>query len=495
MTTGSISRNEVWTHAPDGFAIREWFYRSWSGADSPSVFVKAPKMYTTAVRDFRYKIVKIRKLVPVTRYKYRVVSQSVALQPNRKIRFFIDSSGRRRAVHPSDLQQNAYSRIRTRVPYTKYIKRTFRTLIKVPGSNFYKKRIFPPLPKRLTRRDPHPYTLNLKSCTEDWFEVGAVGSSWTFRSYFHEPPSFGVSSYWTADDDTKLVDKIHDRIAGNNFHAGVALAEVDKTFSMIGDHARRISRSLKLISSGNVLGAINSLRSYSPSSRKAIDNLRSSKKQARSASGSYLEYTYGVQPLLQDVSEGAAFLGFQAGNPATSAVSASRSAQGQDYFLIRHPWYSLGSNGSYVYVTYKLRISKRIKCRLFEVDTVKLLGLTDISSIAWERLPYSFVADWFVPIGTFLRQLNLARSIQGLFITSFRVVTESGSIGIHNVGGDRFYFTRRANAYEFKRVFFQRTVSNNLPVPQPRLRPIGRSASGRHCLNAVALLTQLFTRR
>lgn len=124
------------------------------------------------------------------------------------------------------------------------------------------------------------------------------------------------------------------------------------------------------------------------------------------------------------------------------------------------------------------------------VDNSKVLDLarwTSLNpiSIGWELMPFSFVVDWFVDVGSYLREAETAllygRAFTGGFVSTYR---ESKGTG-----------TRISLPYGFsvfdgevKRVQFNRTVLNSFPFPQkPKLN---FSLSSGRLLNAAGLLSQ-----
>lgn len=135
-----------------------------------------------------------------------------------------------------------------------------------------------------------------------------------------------------------------------------------------------------------------------------------------------------------------------------------------------------------------------------EVDTVKLSGLTDPASIVWERIPYSFVVDWFLPIGNFLQSRALAQAVKGTFVrTATRRLKASGATikesYIRSLTPNQLLQTQEISALGaavFKYITVERTVLSGLSPPPPQMRKIGDAMSWKRTANAVALLAQRF---
>lgn len=106
-----------------------------------------------------------------------------------------------------------------------------------------------------------------------------------------------------------------------------------------------------------------------------------------------------------------------------------------------------------------------------------------MESVAWELTPWSFVVDWFIPIGDWLTARGHAQGLKGTFITSDK------KTGVANTPTGDFTL----NQYTwispcYRHIVFDRTISFVLGVPMPTLKPLAKAASWRHCANAVALL-------
>jgi len=168
------------------------------------------------------------------------------------------------------------------------------------------------------------------------------------------------------------------------------------------------------------------------------------------------------------VHDGAAFLAHHLNTPLQHVVKVRRSVKQVGF----QPDWLHSSN----------RVTVNLKAILREVDVPQLAGLQDPASVAWELLPWSFVVDWFIPIGNWLECRGLASSLTGTFVISTK-----------NIGECRHF--KKGGSYpmespmEYRKILtFDREISTSLSVPVPSLKPLGKALSWRHCENAVALL-------
>jgi hypothetical protein len=136
----------------------------------------------------------------------------------------------------------------------------------------------------------------------------------------------------------------------------------------------------------------------------------------------------------------------------------------------------------------KLRLDFRVRNE--KAANFSQLGLTNPFEIAWELVPFSFVADWFVPIGDYLAALDIglwAEFLGGTRTDFYRVRETVKSY----TNGTPTNVTRATLGHQYEWVKVERsTISSYLPVPPIPSFDLGlkRMTSG------VALLTQLVSR-
>lgn len=324
---------------------------------------------------------------------------------------------------------------------------------------------------------PHPYSTTGVSYNDPVIlvreyptQVPVTQSS--YRSTYSEPTFTGS---WGPDDDIALLGKLREAIAGSDFNAAVFLAEGREALNLIASSATKIAKSIMFARKGNFNEAMAALAG----SRSLKTGRRI--KQRDVAASNWLEVQYGWTPLLKDAESGAQFLGTVLNAPLTWEVRARKK------FVhgVTNP------AGAYTSFPSAVAITKgQIIATLTEVDKIALAGLYDPLSVIWEKTPYSFVVDWFLPIGQYLSARGLIQSIKGTFVTTKKFDFRSGapvwigsSPNFYCVGGDLGSFT-------LKRWNFSRSVSDSLSVPMPSLKGFNQAASWRHCTSAIALLTQ-----
>jgi hypothetical protein len=125
-----------------------------------------------------------------------------------------------------------------------------------------------------------------------------------------------------------------------------------------------------------------------------------------------------------------------------------------------------------------------------ELATVKEMGLLNPLSLAWELLPYSFVADWFVPIGGYLNTLDATIGLS--FWKGYRshkfegtvsdIVSGTGSNLLYRWGGMARGSKSVVSVVRVKLIEFP-----SLPFPSFK-----NPFSITHALNAVALVRVAF---
>lgn len=116
----------------------------------------------------------------------------------------------------------------------------------------------------------------------------------------------------------------------------------------------------------------------------------------------WLEFQYGWKPLLQDVFGAAELLAQHSQERYVTASSSSATAKQLTVTSTKTPS---------PYESLQLTVTKCKMKSSYVLDSASRAGLaqTGISNpalLAWELLPYSFVVDWFLPVGNYLQALD-----------------------------------------------------------------------------------------
>jgi hypothetical protein len=293
----------------------------------------------------------------------------------------------------------------------------------------------------------------------------------------------GATHHWDANDDIKLIAKIGHKLQGEEFNLAVFLGEGKESLATIVDSAVRIRKALSALRSGNPVKAFDALLGGRPdekkfSKRKPKEVLNIDRRRVTETwfSNNWLQLQYGWKPLLNDVYGAAGHLAYMQNRPQTLKYRVSRSVPGE-----------LTSFSPSIKCLGEAYTRKGYIAKLTHVDEIGLVGLTDPASLAWELLPYSFVVDWFIPVGNYLQQKQLSRSISGTYVLSEkRFLKCTGLVGLGNQN-----FTSADLNYEL--TFFTRTVLSSLPVPTPVFKGLDKVVGWAHATNSVALLVNFFS--
>lgn len=273
------------------------------------------------------------------------------------------------------------------------------------------------------------------------------------------------------------------------------IAERKQTLSMIADNATRIANAIRAVRRGDIGSAVASLGGGSPS-RRIRRNLRANRgTSARQVSQNWLQLQYGWLPLLSDVDGLAKQLASD--RPTYADIRAEGSATLRDsYQLINIPAdkYNFGQE---VTIDQKVTV-KQVAYFQIKAETTALagqLGLTNPLALAWELVPYSFVVDWFLPIGNYLQSLDATAGCQ---FTDGSVTTVTETIVTWRWFGDGSadpgFGTRRdwhqSMNYTVKEKVLSIDRSKMSSFPSPMLPDVKNPLSWRHAANALALLRQ-----
>lgn len=284
---------------------------------------------------------------------------------------------------------------------------------------------------------------------------------------------------WLGNDTLRLYGKLAEAIKDHSFNAAVFAAQGNQLVSQALGTSTAMYRSLKCLKRGNLSCALYYL-GLSPGQRKRQVMRR--KLDGGDISGTWLAMQYGWLPSLSDMYEASRAFEALTAPPREEVYKASVSKR----------IFEESSTSPSNYLCDRVRTrSMKISYRLREqLSTPRSLGLYDPASVAWEILPWSFVLDWFIPIGTYLESLAVVPYLNGNWmLTTFDSYLSVGPTLVKPLPS-AFGLCGGPGKNSRGEKSIVRTVGTSpLYVPKPDI-DLGAAYSGKRLLNALSLFHQ-----
>lgn len=310
-----------------------------------------------------------------------------------------------------------------------------------------------------------------------WFGNPA-GTNATYSGQIDQGP-FPVPVSPSVNLQNRGLTKALQKLKNQDVHLGTFIAEGRRTTSMVANAARTIA------------GQVRRFRRDFPSLWLEVvqrQNRPNRNRRKCDIPGKWLELQYGWTPLLSDIHGAIQHLKKGRRKPIVTVSSSVEDevVSVQDHSMDGGVWGYRRFKHKWVvktYLHYGLASNP-----LAEVSS---LGLVNPAEIAWELVPYSFVIDWFLPVGNWLSALTADVGYSFLTGGQSRKVTTTPKgqfeLAYMPVNGLRF----SAPSLNGKAEHFVRHCYSQSPVPGLYVKnPI----SGLHVANAIALLVVAFRR-
>lgn len=282
--------------------------------------------------------------------------------------------------------------------------------------------------------------------------------------------------------------KARNRVSPVYFQSIVSLVELPKTVNLLTNTFKSVAYMVRGVKRGNWSDI---KRAFSGRKTK-LRNHRDFAKQT--ATQRWLELRYGWTPLMLEAQ------GLLAAMSRPPDLKVRQVARGFEKSELHTEVTKVLDYGSYGKETFRFDITRSSNARAYILYEVALKGLqplrdfgiVDLPQAAWELVPYSFVVDWFIPIGNWLEaispKLGIHTLAEGYTIeTQYRVNRTVVSHTPPTVGAQRWTRTGsvgRIDSYrhDTKRRVTSLEVVTNFP-------PLNVKINVKRMLDAVALIT------
>lgn len=141
---------------------------------------------------------------------------------------------------------------------------------------------------------------------------------------------------------------------------------------------------------------------------------------SRKASDIYLEGIFGWLPMIMDI--------FAATKVLATTYPVER-LKGKGNASCSYTIQDDSTRGV-VYTKTSVRAAASFRVTNLNLALLNQLGLLNPASIAWDKVPYSFVVNWFIPVGQMLNSLTdfIGLDVVDPYYTEFTVKEASGSV-------------------------------------------------------------------
>jgi hypothetical protein len=282
------------------------------------------------------------------------------------------------------------------------------------------------------------------------------------------------------------------------------LAQVGQLTNMIGDSAHRLASSIRHVKGHRFKDAWRVLSTPSVRSRGLgyrVTPKGSEPQPWKSVAENWLALQYGWKPLLMDIHEALRSLA----NAQIYSPNVVRTARGTGKWKT-HTVTELGTTSQWYQKTGYRMVTTYTNCTIgmrYSIDSnfVQFLaqtGFTNPINLLWEVLPYSFVVDWFIPIGPYLETLS---AFDGLsLVDGFETnITKQYTLSVHDYNGQYPAYASPPNpktTWDFKSRYWREYIQVNrmklYSFPSLTRPHFKNPLTVTHALNGLALLRAAF---
>jgi len=293
---------------------------------------------------------------------------------------------------------------------------------------------------------------------------------------------------FSSNDTIKINNKIISKVKGHQLNAAVFAAEGSKTIKLVKESILTVGGALVDVKHGNMLRAAQRLGVIKSTWGRRSDGRffvnKTPSLSPEDIASRWLELQYGWKPLLNDTYEACKAYETLTQPLRTYHYKVSTSRNVRWNSAVSPTLFTCQTSG-------KLQQKLLLEMTERPGSLPRQLGLEDPLTVAWELMPYSFVLDWFLPIGPYLESAHSAPLLTGRWYKTtsrkFTCGTSSIQNNLNYYGGSRF---------SGDWLYIVRTVgTGSLNTPLPTFKTLDQSLSPMHIANALALVTSRLSGR
>jgi len=310
-------------------------------------------------------------------------------------------------------------------------------------------------------------------------------------------PASGLPAHNPGARNKAIKKLIENMQVGIEANLAQDMAQLGQTVNLITHNVKRITQSILYLKRGNIAKATSSLTA----GRSQLTRVPKGRASAgKSVAENWLELQYGWKPLLQDI-EGTLkaishYVG--AGGFVQQATASAQQASRYDFTWattlnatgLSEPIRCISNETTRCRIVVRYRLSDPFKA--FFAQT----GFTNPINLAWEILPFSFVADWFLPIGPYLEALTAFDGLtflDGSQVQFTRAITAMSANAARTSSINPTVDAWEYCKYQAESIRMDRIKLSAFPsLTFPTLK--NGFASADHCANALALMRAAFSK-
>lgn len=326
---------------------------------------------------------------------------------------------------------------------------------------------------------------------------GSAPFSYTAWHWYRLTP-MGLSSFDTdSDARSKAIGRLASQMNTLKLNVAQAFAERKQTVDMIASTALRIAKAASSLRKGRLGDAAKALN-IKYDSALGVAVTRSSTKKRNVLGNYWLELQYGWKPLLQDIHGALELLASHITSDSYHHRVIARATAYDMHFLkyandalwpyedyANAGWSVCEHRGQYI-LDYRLESAARA--------ALAATGVSNPALLAWELLPYSFVVDWFLPVGNYLEQLETFSGfqlVQGTYSSHKKVRYGANFNDTKKDFLGQGSMVKRSLSGEGTSGLFTRQVLTSFPTAA--LPSFKNPLSITHATNAIALVSSAFS--